>query len=80
MALYVLQVVCEHCDGVHSTGMVLKLDEGPTAQQSVASFYADRLVPGELSLQKETFRCPLTGEPYSAPPDRVLIVPAPYRL
>jgi len=80
MPLYVLQVVCGHCDAVHSTGMVVKLDDGPTEKTSVASYYTDRPVPGEVSMQNETLRCPTTGQVYSPTADTVLIVPAPYRL
>jgi hypothetical protein len=81
MPIYVLDVMCDRCGGVHPTGMVLKLDDGPPAQETVAAFYADRPVPPDVAVRNETFRCPVTGESFTpASDDKVVIMPAPYRV
>ena len=80
MPLFVIQVRCPHCDGEHATGIVLKLDDGPIAKQSVATFCADRPVPPDLALRKREFVCPVTGQTFSPPSDEdILVTPQPYR-
>jgi hypothetical protein len=81
MPLYVLQVACEFCNGVHPTNDVIKLDDGPQTKETVAGFYANRPVPADVAVRNQTFRCPTTGQAFSPmSDDKVYIVPAPYRL
>jgi hypothetical protein len=81
MPLYVLQVACDLCNGLHPTNDVIKLDEGPQGKETVAAFYADRPVPPDVAVRNQTFRCPNTGQTFCPKSDeKVFIVPAPYRL
>jgi len=80
MPLFIIHVKCDQCSSTHPTGIVLKLDDGPIAEQSVAAFCGDKPVPKELSLRKETFRCPVTGDEFMAKnDDQLLIVPQRHR-
>jgi hypothetical protein len=74
MPLYVIQVQCDHCSSTHPTGIVLKLDDGPVAEQTIAAFCGDQPVPKELSLRNETFRCPITGEEFRAKSDEQFLI------
>src|SRR5262245_25147629 len=80
MPLFVIQVKCPLCDGEHPTGIVLKLDDGPLAKETVATFCADRKVPPDLALRGKKFVCSATGDSFSPESDEaVLIVPQAYR-
>ena len=80
MPLFVIQMRCPHCGAEHPTGMVLKLDDGPLAKESVATFCADRPVPPELALRNTKLVCPATGESFSPGSDEdILVAPQAYR-
>ncbi|MEJ7732630.1 MAG: hypothetical protein WKG00_25930 [Polyangiaceae bacterium] len=81
MPLFVIQVRCSHCSEEHPTGMVLKLDDGPLAKESVSTFAGEGPIPPDLKILNTVFVCPLTGQSYRPESnDHVLIVPNPYRL
>jgi hypothetical protein len=81
MPLFVLQVACDLCNGVHPTSDILKLDDGPLAKETVAAFCTDRPIPPDLAVKNQTFRCPVTGQTFSPKSyEQVFVIPAPYRL
>jgi hypothetical protein len=80
MPLFAIHVKCPQCPDAHTTGIVLMIDDGPIAEQSIAAFCGDNPVPLDLSFRNETFRCPVTGEEFKAKTDdELLIVPARHR-
>jgi hypothetical protein len=80
MPLYVIHVKCDQCSEAHPTGIVLKLDDGPIAEQTIAEFCGDKPVPKDLSFRHEKFRCPITGEEFQVQSDdKLVIVPQRHR-
>lgn len=81
MPYHVIQVECGVCSGLHTTEIVLKLDDGPPAKESVASYYGGKAVPPAVAVRDQVFRCPATGEKFKPGSDeKVFVMPAPYRV
>jgi hypothetical protein len=77
MPKYDIFASCNACGDVHSTGISLTVDYGPTAKQNIADAFARKDLPANLAALKSTrVYCPKTGRTYAQSDyKRIFLVP-----
>jgi hypothetical protein len=61
-AQYSIAVVCNKCAGVHEMGLLITMEDGPAAKQSIGELYEGKSLPKNLAnLTNTSITCPKTG-------------------
>jgi hypothetical protein len=61
-AQYGVAVVCNKCAGIHEVGLLITLEDGPVAKQSIGDLYDGKSLPKSLAnLANTSITCPRTG-------------------
>src|SRR6266481_1365004 len=59
---YSIVVTCNKCAGLHEMGILIKMEDGPAAKQSIGKLYDGKSLPKSLeNLTNTSISCPKTG-------------------
>ena len=66
MARYQVSAMCNACGDLHTTGITVALNDGPTKKQSIAdAFPGGKNSPAQLTAQELRVYCQRTGRHYT---------------
>jgi hypothetical protein len=77
MAQYAVYMFCNECGGLHSVGVSVSLDKGPSTKESVGNLYRGQELPPEIAKCRDNWTiCPNTRDWVSQKiDDLVFLVP-----
>ena len=77
MAMYNVCAVCNASGDLHTTGITVSLNEGPTGKQSIEEAFANKDPPRNIAeLKEKRVHCPKIGRQYAQRDDRkIFLIP-----
>lgn len=77
MAMYNVCAVCIACGDLHTIGITVSLNGGPTSKQSIGEAFANKDPPANIAELKEIrVHCPKIGRHYAQKDDRkIFLIP-----
>jgi hypothetical protein len=77
MAMYNVCAVCNACGDLHTTGITVSLNGGPTTKQSIEEAFANKDPPPNIAeLKDKRVHCPKIGRQYAQRDDRkIFLIP-----
>lgn len=77
MAIYNVCAVCNACGDLHTTGITVSLNGGPTSKQSIGEAFANKDPPLNIAeLKEKRVHCPKIGRHYAQRDDRkIFLIP-----